>query len=127
MLAAIRAAIGGDGNTPADPVTPAPGPVTPVTDPVTPPASNTFLWKPASDNDGCLVILLPASVNASGVTVNGEAHKAYTGRANGNRQHYRFRKPGASYGVNVAVVAKLTAGGVKTWTVPNGSARWETH
>jgi hypothetical protein len=99
-------------------------PTTPTTPPVA--DSNTFLWKPASDNDGKLAVLLPANIDASAVTVNGERHARYTGRANGNRQHFRFNKPGSSYGANAKVVATLTAGGTKTWTVPNGGARWES-
>jgi len=129
LVAAIRAALAGDDDTPADPVTPpVEPPVTPPDDPpgdVTPPAQtgdNSFLWKPVSDTDGNLVVILPANINASTVTVNGLSPSASIGRWNGNRQHFRYPKPGASYGVNVKVVAVGTG---RAWTVPNGGARWD--
>lgn len=85
--------------------------------------TGTFLWKPVSDNNGNLVVLLPSSYNGkvSSVSVNGESGN-YTGIHNGNRTHWRFSKPGAAYGNNVRVVAK-TSGGNASWTVPNGAAR----
>jgi hypothetical protein len=114
---------------------PAPAPVpvptpTPTPSPTpTPdvPASNTFLWKPVADNGGKLVILLPANINATTCTVNGEGPAAYTGRGNGNRQHFRFRKKGADYGANVQVIATLSGGGTRAWTVPNGGTRWSSN
>jgi hypothetical protein len=126
LWAKVKAAINGDDD---DPVAPLPTP-TPTPDPVTPPSEtpvNTFLWKPTSDNDGKLVVLLPANLDASTVTVNGENPAAYTGRGNGDRQHFRFRNPGASYGLNVAVVAKLKTGGDKKWIVPKGGDRWSSN
>jgi hypothetical protein len=58
------------------------------------------------------------------VTVNGEQPAAYTGRGNGNRQHFRFRKKGADYGDNVVVIAVGTA---RRWTVPKGGTRWSSN
>jgi hypothetical protein len=65
----------------------------------------TFLWKPSSDSDGNLVILLPAGMTGQvaelevmspdGKTVL--AKGKYTGAGNGMREHYRFGKPGASF------------------------------
>jgi hypothetical protein len=85
--------------------------------------TGTFLWKPISDNNGNLVVLLPSSYNgkARSVTVNGESG-TYTGIHNGNRTHWRFSKPGAAYGNNVRVVATTSAGNA-SWTVPKGAAR----
>lgn len=82
-----------------------------------------FLWKPVSDSNGKLVVLLPSRYNGkvSSVTVNGEKG-SFSGIANGNRTHWRFSKPGAGYGSNVRVVAATSSGNV-TWTVPNGGRR----
>lgn len=107
-------------------------PVTP--DPVTPPApepgvppSNTFLWKPVSEAySGHAVALLPANIDAASVTCNGETGSKHP-RANGNRQHFRFGKTGADYGAGVKIVATLTAGGSKTWIIPNGGTRWSSN
>jgi len=62
-----------------------------------------ILWKPASENDGNLVILTPASwKQAEGVTVNDKYGAAldtgyFASRTNGNRCTYRFGLPGAGY------------------------------
>ncbi|MFO1522287.1 MAG: hypothetical protein U1G05_09665 [Kiritimatiellia bacterium] len=82
-----------------------------------------FLWKPVSDSNGDLVVILPSQYNGkvSSVSVNGE-RGSFSGIANGNRTHWRFSKPGAAYGTNVKVVAS-TSGGNVTWTVPNGGSR----
>jgi hypothetical protein len=94
--------------------------------PVQPAGDNSFLWKPVSEAyAGHAVALLPANIDAASVTCNGETGAKHP-RANGNRQHFRFSKTGAAYGANVKVVATLTAGGSKTWTVPNGADRWRS-
>lgn len=131
LVAVIRAAIGGDDNTPADPVTPVPGPVTPAPDPVTPTpvpsGDNSFLWKPVSDTRGgvCCVIT-PANLEVARVLVNGANETKEKGkRANGNRQHFWLNKSGAAYGSAVKVQAVNAAGVVlKSWTVPKGDTRW---
>lgn len=88
---------------------------------------NTFLWKPVSEAyAGHAVALTPANIEASSVTCNGESGTKHP-RANGNRQHFRFSKTGADYGLNVKVVATLAGGGTRTWTVPNGGSRWSSN
>lgn len=63
-----------------------------------------FRYKPVSEGDHNLVILTPASwPEDQVVTMNGERGR-YVGRTNGNRPTYRFSKPGAAYGDNVALV-----------------------
>lgn len=89
--------------------------------------SQRFLWKPASERDGNLVVLLPARLDAAEVRVSGVIYMAgrpYT-RANGNRQHTRFPVPGAAFGGPVTVGAVLKDGGYQEWQVPNGAARYE--
>jgi hypothetical protein len=88
-----------------------------------------FLWKPISDNNGKLLIALPYTfankVSGCSVTTTGGVTEegTYIGNHNGGRPHYRYSMPGAQYGQNVTVVARLKAGGSKTWTVPDGAAR----
>ena len=110
-----------------DGATPSPAPTTPVAKP-TAPVVNTgggggFLWKPVSDSNGNLVVLLPSQYNGKvkSVSVNGE-QGSFSGIANGNRSHWRFSKPGAAYGANARVVA-ATSGGNVSWTVPNAGSR----
>jgi hypothetical protein len=112
----------GGGDTPAA----APATPTPTAKPSTAVSSGGgggFLWKPVSDSNGNLVVILPSQYNGkvSSVSVNGE-RGSFSGIANGNRTHWRFSKPGAAYGSNARVVA-TTSGGNVSWTVPNGGAR----
>lgn len=67
--------------------------------------SNQFLYKPTSDTTGNLVILTPSAWNNNIDSVDlvdsqGNVIESgqYSSRANGNRNHFRFSKPGASYG-----------------------------
>jgi hypothetical protein len=89
--------------------------------------SQTFLWKPVSDSNGNLVVILPAKFNNlidGPVKVNGTPGR-FSAVANGNRSHWRFDKPGAAFGSNVVVTWTAT-GKTYSVTVPNGSARWST-
>lgn len=89
-----------------------------------------FLWKPVSDSNGKLVVLLPPKLagqaksvevqDASGKTL---ARGRYTGDANGGRSHFRFDKPGAAFGNDVRVVATLANGQKVTYPIENGAAR----
>lgn len=88
-----------------------------------------FVWKPISEGDGRLVVLLPSSYvgRVSGVTVRrgGAVLESgrFSGNTNGNRPTYRFSKPGAGYGTGLTVVATLRTGGSVTWNIPNGGSR----
>ncbi len=90
-----------------------------------------FLWKPISESDGNLVILLPSQYTgvATGCHVANAAGDLietghYTGDGNGNRQHYRFGQPGSAYGTDLYVVAYTPTGNIH-WQVANGSERTE--
>jgi len=62
---------------------------------ISPISINIFLWKPASDGDGTLVILVgPYDIT---VVVNGEVG-ASSGPSNGYGSTARFPKPGCAYG-----------------------------
>ncbi len=88
-----------------------------------------FVWKPISEGDGRLVVLLPSSYvgRVSGVTVRrgGTVLESgrFSGNTNGNRPTYRFSRPGAGYGSGLTVVATLRTGGSVTWNIPNGGSR----
>lgn len=77
-----------------------------------------FLWKPASEKDGKLVVLLPNKFNGKVKNVkvlsaDGSrvlATGAYSGIGNGDRQHYRFKKAGADLPKNSIVQIALNDG-----------------
>jgi hypothetical protein len=83
-----------------------------------------FLWKPVSENNGRLVVITPACVLADSCTVGTEKGSA-VGRHNGNREHFRFSKPGAQYGNGVTVISYWQGTETGRWTVPQGAARKE--
>jgi hypothetical protein len=103
----------------------------PTPSPIQPPTSglqgeNIFLWKPESESDGNLVVLIPAALSGepSGtLSVNDNVFGRFSGIHNGNRNHYRFPRPGREYGENIPVV--LNRLGIRyEWIVPNGSSRY---
>ncbi len=77
-----------------------------------------FLWKPVSEKDGRLAILLPSSMtgkvsevcvikpDGSRALQRGQA----SGVGNGNREHYRFSKPGGSFPDGSIVLIKMKDG-----------------
>lgn len=94
--------------------------------------SGGFLWKPVSEGDGKLVVLLPSSLRGrvSGAEIQKGGSLVERGKFagdthNGNRPHYRFSKPGAGYGSGLTLVAFLNGGGKKSWSIPNGGSRVE--
>lgn len=115
------------------PPAPEPPPVEPPPSP-TPPQSDsqTFVWKPISDNDRMLAIVTPARHDFARVLVlygpdrkKREAGR-YTGRANGNRQHWRFSQPGDKYGKDIRVLAVGYDGKrANAWPISDGGKRWE--
>ena len=90
-----------------------------------------FLWKPISEGDGNLVILLPSGLtgNVENLSVSGADGSAissnirYTGVHNGGREHFRFDDPGAAYGNDLTVTAHLKDGETISWSIPNGGSR----
>lgn len=90
--------------------------------------SGGFLWKPVSEGDGKLVILLPGSLRGkvSGCSISGSfgsENGRFAGDThNGRRPHYRFSRSGGSYGSNITVSAR-TSDGTKTWRIGNGASR----
>jgi hypothetical protein len=89
-----------------------------------------FLWKPVSESNGKLVVLLPPQYTGHirGAYIANAKRAAietgvYTGVHNGGREHFRFSKPGRGYGSGLYAVAVLKAGGSVHWPIPNGSSR----
>ena len=82
--------------------------------------SGEFLWKPASEKDGKLVILIPSKFtgNVKNVRIvdaagNSIAKGKASGVANGNREHFRFDKAGKAYLNGSFVEITLKSGEVK--------------
>lgn len=89
-----------------------------------------FLWKPVSESNGRLVVLIPpqytgriGSVFLARKTGTVIEQGAYGGVHNGGRAHYRFSSAGSSYGTAIFVVADLEGGTSVSWYVPNGAVR----
>jgi len=126
---------------------PAPEP-TPPTPPQPPPADGMpdannpgaykagFLWKPVGDHDRPAVALLPSAFThktrkvmamTRGGTLIETAARAHNDAAqpNGNREHYRFRHKGATYGGPMALTVETQDGKAWSWTVPNPGQRYD--
>lgn len=95
-----------------------------------------FLWKPVSDSNGNLVVLLPSaysgkihSVGIYSALPADSTHLLETGRfsgnANGGRAHFRFTHPGAKYPDNSVVVAQLTNGRQIEFPIADSAKRIE--
>lgn len=93
-----------------------------------------FLWKPVSNNQGSLAVLLPpeltGSISAlklldSSGNVIEEGRFTHDGTGEGGRTKYSFNKKGGDYGDNLTIRVELTDGNVRTWTIPDGSKRYD--
>lgn len=94
-------------------------------------APEGFLWKPRSDSDGRLVVLLPSQflgrvakvevVSADGSKVL--ATGRYAGIGNGVRLHFRFDRSGSNFPNNVILQVTLTDGQIGGVRIPNPSSR----
>ena len=95
-----------------------------------------FLWKPESERDGNLVVLLPSSLsgNVENVGIFRDLPPSsetlietgsFSSIANGGRAHFRFDNPGSAYPDGVYVVAQLSNGQASTFQVGDTSVRTE--
>ncbi len=93
-----------------------------------------FLWKPVSESNGKLVVLLPTGLKGQVESVdiystlpeNGGTpldKGNFTGNANGDRGHFRFSKPGADYPDNSYVIVKLKDGSQEVFPIGDSSQR----
>lgn len=92
--------------------------------------SPQFLWKPASESDGKLVVLFPFTIRletVQSITVNGKdkPNRVTQDGANGDRIHARFGKPGSAYGKKAEVKLTTKSGKEYTWVIPDGKNRFE--
>lgn len=90
---------------------------------------SNFLWKPAGEHDGNLVILF--NPGPATVLVNGEALR-FTGASNGRGTTARGNRNGCAYGANARVEAfdqqgrvLLFPGGAREWIIADGCQRVE--
>ncbi len=93
-----------------------------------------FLWKPISDSDGKLAILLPSSLTGLIKSValfdpgTGKLIEAgrFAGIGNGDRTHFRFSMPGGSYPPGTLVKVTLDDGSSKTLKIDSTGSRVES-
>lgn len=91
-----------------------------------------FLFKPVSDSDKKLAVLLPPRLTglATGVRLVGPDGDIletgrYTGNGNGGREHFRFNKPGGDYPDGLTVEVLLRTGEVVRYLIEESSERNE--
>ncbi len=95
--------------------------------------NDTFLWKPESDSNGRLVILLPASLTEDAVAVSllspdGSkvlAQGDFSGVGNGQRKHFRFPKSGGSYPPGTIVQITMKDGSQRQVRIDSTGQRME--
>lgn len=125
------------GPTPTLPPAPPEVPASPIKKPIeqgSPLGRSTgFLWKPESDKDKKLAILLPPGLSgqvAEVVILSPDGKRTlqrgrYSGVGNGGREHYRFSKAGDKFPDGSIVVIKLKDGTTKHMVIKETSARLE--
>jgi hypothetical protein len=97
------------------------------------PKGGGFLWKPTSDKNGDLVILLPKKLTGKAQEVrvlSPDGKKTlgkgrYSGVGNGDREHFRFSKPGSAYPDKAIVYIKLEDGTTRHLRINDTSRRIE--
>jgi hypothetical protein len=97
------------------------------------PKGGGFLWKPISDKNGDLVVLLPKKLtgkvqevrvlSADGKKTLGKGK--YSGIGNGDREHFRFSKPGSAYPDRSIVYIKLEDGTTRHLRINDTNRRIE--
>lgn len=91
-----------------------------------------FVFKPVSDSDGNLVVLLPAQFTndvSSLLLKDKDGNEIEEGNSvgptNGDRETYRFNKPGADYQKDLVVEVTLKDGTVKEYHIANPGERYD--
>lgn len=91
-----------------------------------------FLFKPTSESDGKLVVLLPSRLSGliAGVQLYDPAARLldagrYSGVGNGGREHFRFNKPGSGYPDGTTVEVSLKTGDKLRYVIGDTSQRVE--
>jgi hypothetical protein len=94
--------------------------------------SGQFLWKPTSDKDGKLAVLMPPKLTGkikNVVILSPDKTKVlakgtYSGVGNGDREHFRFSKAGEQYPDKSIVMVTLKDGSTQSVTIRNTAARF---
>lgn len=91
-----------------------------------------FLFKPTSDSDGNLVVLVPPkyahrvqSLQIVDISGNVVADGQSEGYGNGGREHFRFNRPGRKLPPNVTVELRLDDGSRVAYQIPDPSRRFD--
>ncbi len=95
-------------------------------------SSGEFLWKPTSEKDGKLAVLIPSSLTGKideVAIVSGDKKRVlqkgrYSGVGNGNRTHFRFSKSGDKFPDGSIVWIKLKDGTSRHVVINESSARY---
>ena len=93
-------------------------------------ADRIFLWKPESESDGKLVVLLPWCLKAASVAAQNHHGEwvlgTLAGLSNTIRETWRFGHAGRAWtNPNVPVRVVTIDGEVLTWIVPAGAQRYD--
>lgn len=92
--------------------------------------SNSTIWKPKSDSDGKLVVVVGYSfpqITSVEIRKGGtllDSLKKATNFGNGYRSNFRFPKGGPSYGSGLTLVVKTVEGDYSA-SIPNGGNRYD--
>jgi hypothetical protein len=91
-----------------------------------------FVWKPESDHEKKLVVLLPAQITGDILEVvmkdkNGnEVERGRgSGVANGGREHFRFNRAGAEYPSDLTLEVLMKDGSRKEYQIPSPGLRYD--
>ena len=91
-----------------------------------------FVFKPESDHEKKLVILLPSQLanDVSDVLLKDEDGNIVergrsSGYANGGREHFRFDRAGQDYPQNLTVEVRMADGSVRLYEIPNPAERYD--
>jgi len=91
-----------------------------------------FLWKPISESDGKLVVLLPANLAyqvADVILRDSDGNEIDRGRQAGyhneGREHFRFSKSGRGYPDGVRVEVRFHDGSTRSYLIPDPSKRYD--
>ncbi len=91
-----------------------------------------FLFKPVSESDGKLVVILPKALTNqidSVSLLDSDEKELDEGRAAGvanvGREHFRFSKAGSDYGKEITVQIQLKSGETKEYKISDPSKRYD--
>jgi hypothetical protein len=95
-------------------------------------SNGEFLWKPQSEKDGKLAIVLPKALTGKVKSVkilSADKTKTlatgkFSGVGNGDREHFRFSKSGGSYPDGAVVVITLEDGSKRNVVIKDSAARY---